>query len=307
MNSKDTAIYLTDNDDCDLYKNLELSPLIIPIYSKRLITFRDKLLRIEELKNSCLKQEEDVISKIAEYKNLYGIVLKERLQRSKLKQIEDNIKKSKAKLLEKKNLLLIIDENLKKKRELLEKFNEEFQNSQTNLVKHQEKFEETQAKLNKLKRVYVARKIKILYILGFVFFNDQTQRILGNLAQLKNISNTNERTDMKIANGLGFIVMFILNMANYLGLSLPYLLNFAGPRSTIKVSKTEDLSLFLSSKGEKTKFMKAIELLIQDLLQIASFCGISFESDYENEPSIYLLEILLQINKYLTQTIVHES
>ena len=247
----------------------------------------------------------NVSSRIGEYKELYQKIVIERQWKRKVSALENKVERAKKVLGEQIMNLEKYKEVLEKRSDNGSRTSEYLNNIEKALTIKKEELDDSKEQLRRYQRLCKARRIKILYTLGYVFFNDTVQPIFKTLGKLK--SNTTEKTDIKISNTLGFVVLFAIKLSAYLSVPLPFPMTYGGPRSSIRRSKTEDLSLFLTSKGERIKFNKGIELLIQNLIQLASFCGINFESQYMHDPNIHLIELLLWLKKHITQSIIYES
>ena len=279
-------------------KNIDLHELPLNVYRDKLKCFQEKLKKHKESLIKIQKLEDEMAARIEEYKKPYKTIIQKNYQDNKLKELKNKIKVEEQKLAQRRQLLADIKENIKK-REYKRLFSQVVDVCTDNLIKKQQELEIEKKELEICKQLYIARRTKVLYTLGYIYFNDNFKEIFKPLVDLKLIPNTTERTDAKIANTLGTISIFGIMMSRYLNLSLAYPLIYNGPRSMIKLSSREDYPLFLTSKSEKLKFFKAIELLVEDLLQIVLFCGIEFESEYESDRPIQLTEILLVISNYL--------
>eukprot|EP00826_Nyctotherus_ovalis_P024880 TRINITY_DN1919_c0_g9_i1.p1 TRINITY_DN1919_c0_g9~~TRINITY_DN1919_c0_g9_i1.p1 ORF type:complete len:300 (+),score=103.58 TRINITY_DN1919_c0_g9_i1:553-1452(+) len=293
-------IYMMTNPEVKEDKEVSVLTLDVKSYSEKLCALRDKLVEQKKCADKVKELEEEIRTIIQEYNKSYEVVINKQRLISRIAALEKEIERKRNDLNKRNELLKMVRDNLEKKREyknffseILATFEEDLEKNQTTLAKNKELLEMNQ-------RVYVARRIKVLFILGYVFFNDKSGSIFKKLLRLKDINTNTEKVDQKIANSLGFVVMLGIMMAKYLNLALTYPMIYNGPRSMIRYSKTEDFPLYLLSKSERTKFLKGIELLIQNFLQIIAYCGIVFKSKYESDPAIQLTEVLICLTNYLS-------
>ena len=293
-------MYLMTNPGIFINNDVTLLSLDLKIYGEKLIVLRDKLAKHKKCTEEVKELEAQITSKIKEYSNGYEIVINKKRWESRLEGLEKELERKRNDLAKRSELLKLVKENLVKKKGYRDFFSEILATFEEDLAKNQETLAKNKELLEMNQRVYIARRIKILFILGYVFFNDKAGSVFKKLLRLKDINTNTEKVDQKIANSLGFVVMLGIMMGKYLNLALTYPMIYNGPRSMIRYSKTEDLPLYLSSKSERTKFLKGIELLIQNFLQIIAYCGIVFKSRCESDPAIQLTEILICLTNYLS-------
>eukprot|EP01022_Parablepharisma_sp_SALTPOND_P015903 TRINITY_DN2281_c1_g1_i1.p2 TRINITY_DN2281_c1_g1~~TRINITY_DN2281_c1_g1_i1.p2 ORF type:complete len:393 (-),score=29.66 TRINITY_DN2281_c1_g1_i1:2474-3652(-) len=290
----------------DQNEDVDLGVLPLKSYSEKLCILRDKLKIQQNLQKEIRSLENEISSKAKEYNKVYEIVLNKRRREGQVDALHKKITEEEGKLAERTELLCAIKENLKKKKEDKEFFSKVFNAFEEDLLKNQQTLLQHKERLDMYQKIYIARKLKVLFILGYVFFNDKSGSIFKTLLRLKDIHTTTEKVDHKIANSLGVVVMLGILMSKYLNLSLAYPMIYNGPRSFIKFGKTEDIPLFLASKSDRARFLKGIELLVQNFLQIIAFCGITFKSRYESDPTVQLPEILICLTNYLSHFFIQQ-
>lgn len=300
LNSKETAIYLISNSGEDTNKEVSFGILEMKEYQKKLEILNEKFKQYKMLNDNVNKIENEIAEKGKEYTKVYENVLNRRRREGQVEALRKELVKKEENLKQKNEILASIKENLKKKREDKEFFSKVFTAFEEDLQKNKQSLAQNHEKLEMYNRIYVARKLKVLFLLGYVFFNDKYSPIYKKLLRLNDLHETNEKDDTKIANALGSVVLLGIMLSKYLNLSLAYPMIYNGPKSMIKFAKGEDIGLFLPSKSDRAKFVKGVELLVQNFSQIIAFCGITFKSRYENELAIQLPEILNCLSNYLS-------
>lgn len=300
LNSKDAAMYFAQHPGAEPNEEVTLEDLQLRIYAEKLEIFRDRLATHKKVREEVRLQEREISGKAQNYNKMYEVLLNRRRRDNGVEMLRKQLLRDEERLSKRMSMLSIIKENIKKKEDR-EFFSKVFAAFGEDLGKNQQLLAQSKEKLEMYQRIYVARKIKMLFVLGYVFFNDKSSAIFKKILRLRDIHTTTEKVDQKIANALGFAVMLGIMMAKYLNLSLAFPMIYNGPRSMIKASKSDELPLYLTSKSEKAKFMKGVEMLVQNLLQIISFCGITFKSSRaEADPAIQLPETIICLTNYLS-------
>lgn len=298
---------MSEHSDIDIYEGLKFETLDLQLYRGKLAALKCRLRESDEVAQRVQKAKDDVHLQIEGYKLLYQRVTIERQWRRKITTLKDKIKETQRKLDTQISLLAERREALNKKKDDVNALQEHLKHNEESWEVWREEAGEMKGQLKRWQRVCVARRTKVLYTLGCVFFNDDVLTIFTRLAQLNNINAISERMEMRIADTLGFVVLFGMKLSKYLCVPLAFPMTYAGPRSLVKSSSKEDMPLFFIMNVEKTLLNKGIELLVQNFVQLASYCGIDYESKYMHDPNIHLVELILLFKKYLTKSIIYES
>ena len=275
LNSKEAAIYFAQNPGNEVSDVVELEDFPLLQYSQKLMVLRDTLARQRELQLALLEKEKQISEKTKIYNGVYEQVLSKKRKDVRIDQLTKTNARDEEQLAKRVKMLAVVKENMKKKKEEMEFFSQTFAAYRQDLERTHKTLMQNKERLELSQKIYVARKIKVLFMVGYVFFNEQTQGVFKSIWRLKTLSALGEKSEGKIGNCLGYAVLLAMLLSKYINVSLPYPLVYNGPRSSIKKDRTEEFALYMVRGGDKPKLVRAIELLVQDYLQITSFCKIT--------------------------------
>jgi hypothetical protein len=277
----------------------DLDPLPLPEYSEKLKKLRDGLARQRELQVVLGNKAKDISEKAKTYNQVYDVVLSKKRREVRVEQLTRSNARDEEQLAKRVKMLAHIKENMKKKKEEMEFFSQTFTAYQQDLERTHQTLLQNKERLEMAQKIYLARKIKVLFILGYIFFNDKTQGVFKGILRRKHLLTLADKTEGKIGNCLGYAVLLAMHLSKYINVSLPYPLVYNAQRSAIKKDRTEELPLHLVRGGDKSKLVRGIELLVQDYLQITSFCKITIVLQ-DPDPSEQLRSILTCLSNYLS-------
>jgi len=265
---------------------------------------QEKLKKHKALNDKINKLVTDIAAKGSIYNKVYAITLNKQGCRNRIEELKKLISKKQQVIPDAIKMHSIARRNLEKKRKMQAILKDYISKYKEILTKSQEALLENQRRLELTYRLYSGRKMKVLFVLGCVFFNERFASIFNQFIHIKDLP-LSEKTDQKVGSALGFVVLLAISMSNYLNLPLSYPMIYNGPLSTVKLDIDDNYSLFTSEKGDKAKFIKGIELLIENLKLLLAHCGITFKTKYSNNVPMQLNEVIAYTAKYLCQYLIN--